>query len=126
MYIFAITKVVSMRIIIRVKDYERHLWTVRFLSVVSKDFNQLRPRELEVYAYLSYLYNKYKHLGESEANDIVFSKSNKKKIADTLGITIENYYNILSSLKRHNLIDDNKILKTVEEVNQINIVFDER
>jgi len=112
-----------MRIAIRAGELERYIWTVKVLGLTGAPFSKLRQREVEVYAYLNMVYNRYINLGEEEANALTFNKNRKKEICEYFGITIENFYNILVTLRRHGLLKEDKIKMRLRNVNEIVIQF---
>ncbi len=112
-----------MKVSIRVGELDKYIWTIKVLSLLGKPFSELRPREVEVLAYLYMVYNRYAKLGKKEANTLTFDKGIKKEISEKLNITLENLYNILSNLRRNGIIDDNGIIKVVSPVSNITIEF---
>lgn len=122
-FYYICTKQFVMRIAIRAGELERYIWTVKVLGLTGAPFSKLRQREVEVYAYLNMVYNRYINLGEEEANALTFNKNRKKEICEYFGITIENFYNILVTLRRHGLLKEDKIKMRLRPVNEIVIQF---
>lgn len=112
-----------MRMQIKAGELDRYIWTIKVIGLAKPPFTVLRQREIEVYAYLNMVYNKYSNLGEVEANSLTFSKKVKKEICDHFGITMENFYNILVNLRRYGLIGEEELKVKIKPTDTINIVF---
>jgi len=90
-------------------------------------FKSLRPRELETLAKLLQLTHELKNLTKEQRGLVIFHHTTKEKIAEEFGITIDNFYNILLSLRKKDLIDDygvvDKIAKPFMEQDITEITF---
>lgn len=112
-----------MKIQIKADSTSKYIWALRVLSLMKSPYNELRPREIEVFAHLLSSYNQYSSIGKEEANSLVFSKRSKKEISSKLGITMDNLYNTLVSLRKLGLISDNKINNPFSVGDEITIIF---
>ena len=81
----------------------KFLVILQLLSAIPP-FSKLRPRELEVFAELLKINEKYKDLPEKERNKLIFDYDTKQEIADKCNIRMNNIYNILQGLKKKGLI----------------------
>ena len=79
-----------------------------YISIMNP-FLKLSKRESQVLSeLLSYNYD-YKSYSESAKWKLVFHKDTKDKIQESLGISVHQFNNILSSLRKKKLIVDNRI-----------------
>lgn len=122
-FLLYLQKQFVMRIGIKATELEQYIWITKVLGLFKAPFNQLRQREIEVYAYLNMVYNRYASLGDKEANTLTFNKGTKKEICDQLGITIENFYNILVTLRKHGLVGEDELKIKLKPTTSINIDF---
>lgn len=76
-------------------------------------FNQMRDRELDVFAEI--LYHDYLHLDKNKdaRERIVFGYETKQEIADKLGISKGNLYNIYKELRKRKLLKKESIPEKV-------------
>jgi|TARA_R110000851_G_scaffold133357_1_gene268157 hypothetical protein len=86
---------------------------LRWLEI-TKPFHKLPNQQLNVLWLLLYYYFEYQ---KDITNDIVlwkmvFDYDTKLKIRDELGIKDGNFQNVLTSLRKKNIITDNKIVNT--------------
>lgn len=112
-----------MKIHIKADIIHKYIWALKVLSLMKPPYNELRPREIEVLAYLLASFNQYSSIGEEEANSLVFSKKNKKDISNKLGISMDNLYNTLVNLRKLGFITDNKLNNPFNVGNEIIITF---
>lgn len=71
--------------------------------------NKLRPKELDVLAEIIKQKDLYSEMGLHKYT-IIFSTENRKKIRESVGVSIESFNNILSALRKYNIITkDNKL-----------------
>lgn len=100
-----------MEITLKLKEDKKYLEMIRILSNLKnpeiKPFNQLRNREMEVYAVLLYLYNeRYSTTPKEDRDALVFSYDSRQEIAERLGdISKDTIYNIMMDLRKKGLID---------------------
>ncbi len=106
-----------MEITLRQREYHKYLTVLKILKNLSnpevKPFNQLRNRELEVFAILLYYYNnKYKAIPEAEKNQLIFSYDTRKDLCTLLGnVSDDVMYNILMGLRKRGLITKKSMVK---------------
>lgn len=98
-----------MNIPIRVTKETKFKWIVEIMSCM-QPFKSLRPREKEAVARLMELTYELKSIPKEQRGLLIFHQDNKKRIADAMGMTIENYYNLILSLRKKEIIDDYGIL----------------
>jgi len=89
------------------QDY--FLKVLRLLDKI-QPFSNLRPKELELFANLLFLNDKYKDIPEQERNEIIFSKGRKEEITKIMNISMEVYYNLVMALRKNGLITENSIV----------------
>ena len=78
--------------------------------------NKLRPKELDVLAEIIKQKDLYSEIGAHKYT-IIFSTENRKKIRESVGISIESFNNILSALRKYNIITkDNKLNQFFESI----------
>ena len=88
-----------------IKKYQLLLEMFSWMPTIKK----LSPREKQVLAIIMFYYNKYKLLPEDERNRLIFDYETRQIIADNLGIKKQVVYNIFLSLKKKDIIGDEKI-----------------
>ena len=88
-----------------IKKYQLLLEMFSWMPTIKK----LSPREKQVLAITMFYYNKYKLLPEDERNRLIFDYETRQIIADNLGIKKQVVYNIFLSLKKKDIIGDEKI-----------------
>ena len=80
-------------------------------------YNKLRNRELELLAIIYYFYNdKYGNIPEEERNTLIFSSVGRTEMQRILSteevpVTKETVYNIMLSLRKKGLIEENRVIK---------------
>lgn len=99
--------------------------------VLLKGFVNLRPNERLVLAKLLEYHNHYsgKLTDDDEINLLLFSTSTRKKIINELDMKDVDFNNILTRLRKLNIIKDNSIDKnliptTVTDFNNFKLIFD--
>ena len=88
-----------------IKKYQLLLEMFSWMPTIKK----LSPREKQVLAIIMFYYNKYRLLPEDERNRLIFDYETRQIIADNLGIKKQVVYNIFLSLKKKDIIGDEKI-----------------
>lgn len=88
---------------------DKYLVVLTFLSAI-KPFSELRRGELKVYAELLRLWHEYEGLDDTKRNKLIFDSDTKKEVAAKFEVTVENFYNILSSIKKKGLINESGLI----------------
>jgi hypothetical protein len=94
-----------MEIPIPVTQEDKFLWIVEILSCI-QPFKSLRPKEIEAVGRLLQLTYTLKDIPKEQRNLLIFHQDNKKKMAEDMGMTIDNYYNLILSLRKKGLVDE--------------------
>jgi hypothetical protein len=97
----------------------KYKFTIDILSSIVAPFNQLRPKEKELFAWLLYYNNQYPDISEVDRYTLIMSK--KKEISDSMGISMDNFYNIVMNLKKKNLlletgINPRYVIKDIDKI----------
>jgi len=79
------------------------LQLIEILKVISP-FDQLRKRQREVFAEILYQFHVYRNESKEVREILVFDHKTKEQIADKLGISKGNLYNIYKELRQFNLL----------------------
>jgi hypothetical protein len=111
-----------MNIKITVQEDDKFYYILKILSIL-KPFSELRKRELQVFAELLRVYNKYENLPEKDKNKLTFDYEVRQEIADKYGISMDSVYNIMMALRKKGLIGDNYIVKSYVIPNVNSITF---
>ena len=116
-----------MEIPIKIDSDTKFTWIVKIMSCL-QPYESLRPKEREVVEKLLKLTYELKSLPKEQRDLLIFHQSNKKKVADELNITVDNYYNIVLSLRKKGLVDEHGIVDKycipfMRELNNINFKF---
>jgi len=98
-----------MEISIPITEDNKYYSILRILKFI-KPFSDLRNRELQVFAELLSVYNKYKSLKVDDRNKLTFDYDVRSSIAEKYGISKDSVYNIMMSLRRKGLIGSNVII----------------
>jgi hypothetical protein len=90
-----------------------------------KPFSELRKRELEVFAELLSVYNKYENLPENDRNKLTFDYEVRGQIAEKYNISKDSVYNIMMSLRKKGLIGDSFIVPkyVIKDIKSITFNF---
>lgn len=107
-----------MKLNIPVTEDNKYYSILRILKFI-KPFSELRNRELQVFAELLTVYNKYRNLPESDRNKLTFDYDVRVAIADKYDISIDGVYNIMMSLRKKGLIES-KSIKAPYNIGDIN------
>ena len=99
-----------MNIKITVSQDDKFYFILKILSIL-KPFSELRKRELQIFAELLSVYNKYKNLPEKDKNKLTFDYEVRQEIADKYGISMDSVYNIMMALRKKGLIGEKNIVK---------------
>lgn len=83
-----------------------------YVSIMNS-FLKLSKRESQVLAELLFYNYQYKTYSESAKWKLVFHKDTKVQIQEDLGISVHQFNNILTSLRKKNLIVNNTIKKSL-------------
>lgn len=94
---------------VKVKDEQKYYWLMEVLGCM-QPFKTLRHREKEVLAELLKVSVENKNLSKEQRGLIVFHHSTKERIAKKVGITIDNLYNVILSLRKKGILDDSGIV----------------
>ena len=88
-------------------------------------FNNLRPRERQVYAELLYYHDKYKELKDEDRNRLIFDYATREDIAEKYGISKDVVYNVMKELKQKGVITGKEICAKyiLPEVKSISFIF---
>jgi len=103
-----------MEIAIPVTKESKHLWIMYLLSSI-QPFKTLRPKELEAVGKLLTLTDSLKDIPKEQRNLLIFHQDNKKRMAEEMGMTIDNYYNLILSLRKKGLVDEYGIVDKYSE-----------
>ena len=111
-------KEINLRIPIKEGDNKYYV-ILQILGIISP-FNSLRPKEKELFAWLLYFNNLYLTISVEDRFTLIMSK--KKEISEEMGISVDNFYNIIMNLKKKNLLLDNQINPTyiIGDIDKIN------
>jgi len=90
-------------------------------------FNKLRPKELELYAYLLKVNHKYRNIPFAERNKLIFNYDTRIEISNKLGIKMPGVYNILSTLRRIKLLDESTLIPKyiLNKVPELTFIFED-
>ena len=91
------------------KGNERFLWIIDILSCV-EPFKAMRPKEKQVLVELLVLTNELKSIPKEQRKLLIFHQDNKKRISDTLEMSIDNYYNLVLALRKKGILDEHGIV----------------
>lgn len=94
-----------MNIPIKVDKETKFKWIVEIMSCM-QPFKSLRPREKEAVARLLELTYELKTIPKEQRSLLIFHQDNKKRIAEAMGMTIENYYNLILALRKKEIVDE--------------------
>ena len=111
-----------MEIPLKLEKDKRYLEILRLFSNMKHPneitpYNKLRNRELELLAIIYYFYNdKYGSIPEEERNTLIFSSVGRTEMQRILSteevpVTKETVYNIMLSLRKKGLIEENRVIK---------------
>jgi len=113
---------------IRIKTNENNYFH-KLILILSNipPFNKLRPKELELYAYLLKVNHKYRNIPFKERNKLIFNYDTKIEIATSMGIKVSGIYNILSSLRTLKVIEDESLIPkyVLNKSSELLFVFEE-
>ena len=93
-----------------VTEIDKYYILLLFLSPI-KPFSELRRRELQVYSQLLRYRDKYKQLSLKEQNKLIFDYDVRQEIAEIYGMSVDGVYNVVSSLKKRGLVDEDGIVE---------------
>lgn len=88
--------------------YRSYLFTVNWMRK-----SPLSKKEMEVLAYFMLYNNKYKDLEDKIKKEILFSKTTRKEIQESLGMKAVVFDNYLKSLRDKGVIKENEIIKSL-------------
>lgn len=96
---------------IRVKTSE-DTYFLKILTILANipPFNKLRNRELEVYSYLLLANHKYRNVPFRERNKLIFNHETRAMIAEKMSLKIDTVYNIISSLRKKKIIEEEGLI----------------
>lgn len=106
----------DLKIPVKTTAEDKFLKLLEVLKLIAP-FNQLRPRERQVYAELLYYNEKYKALPEKDRNALIFGYNTKESIALKYKISKDVVYNLMKELKHKGLITGREINKELIEFN---------
>lgn len=106
----------------KIKFYRQVLEVLRSVPPI----NKLRPKELDVLAEFIKQKDEHSDLGIHKYT-VIFSTDNRKDIRERCGLSIESFNNILSALRKQNVITkDNKLnpfFESITFMNDFKLVF---
>lgn len=111
----------ELKLKIPVKSENKFLVIVELLDKISP-FTLLRAKEKELFAWLLYYNDLYLQIPIEDRYILIQSK--KKEIAEKMDISMDNYYNIIATLKKKNLIVDEKLNPRYIIGNVDKLIFD--
>ena len=113
---------------IKIKTQEA-TYFLKFLYILSSlpPFDKLRPKELELYAHLLTINNKYRNIPFKERNKLIFNSDTRINIANKMGIKVSGVYNILSSMKNLGIIEEGSLIPkyTLPKSDKLIFIFEE-
>lgn len=89
----------------RSKFFRQYLELVKIFH----PFNTLRHKELDVLAELFYYNNEYKHLDRNTRWKLILHYDNREAIKEKYTMSDANFNNILTALRKKDLLIDNKV-----------------
>lgn len=104
-----------MELNIPIKEEDKYLVVITFLSAI-KPFSELRKRELEVYSELIRYWNEYKSLSYDKRNKLIFNYDARLEIAEKFNTTVDNVYQITTTIRKKGLIDENGVVPKYAEL----------
>lgn len=117
-----------MKLKIPVKGRKKFLVIVNLLDTFSP-YNQLSPKEKEVYADLLYYNAKLSYIEDvSKRNKLIFDYDTRKEIGQRLGIKPSNIYNVMASLRRKGIIDKKSFINkyVIGDIDDLSFIFDDK
>ena len=113
--------------VIKEKRFE---WIINVLSCL-EPFKSLRPKEREVVARILKLSDELKSIPKEQRGLLIFHQDNKKRIAEEMEMTIDNYYNLILSLRKKGIVDEYGIVEKyssylLSDITSINFIFIEK
>ena len=113
---------------VRVKTQE-DTYFLKLLLILNNipPFNKLRPKELQLYAYLLTANHKYRNIPFKERNTLIFSYDTKIEIANKMGIKLSGVYNLLSNLRAAKILESESLIpkRVLNKVNELIFIFEE-
>lgn len=113
---------------IRIKTND-DTYFLKLLSILNNipPFNKLRPKELELYANLLSVNHKYRNIPFKERNQLIFNYDTKMEISNKMGFKLSGVYNILTRLRKLNIIDDDSLIPkyVLGKTKELSFIFDE-
>lgn len=98
------SKELNLKIPVSVEN--KYLLIINQLGGISP-FSLLRAKEKELLSWLYYYNNLYLQIPEDDRMILISSK--KTIISETMGISLDNYYNLFMALKKRNFIIKDKL-----------------
>lgn len=97
-----------------VKAYNKLDYFVKMLEILSlvNPIKNLRPKERVLLAYILYYNDKYKALDIEDRAKLIFSKSTRMDISESMGIDSQTFYNNKSQLKIKGVLNDEYLSKS--------------
>jgi hypothetical protein len=99
-----------MEIPVVIPKEERFIKIIELMSC-GEPFKSLRPKEKEAIGRLLYLTYTLKDIPKEQRRLLIFHQDNKKKLAEDMDMTIDNYYNLILSLRKKGLVDNDGIVE---------------
>ena len=117
-----------MEIKIRIKTREDKYF-LKLLLILNNipPFNKLRPKELELYAHLLSVNHKYRNIPFKERNKLIFNYDTRIEISNKMGIKLSGVYNILSHLRKLNILEEESLIpkNVLNKADILTFIFDE-
>lgn len=120
-------KNLTMVFTVKVNEDQKYYWLIEIISCM-QPFKSLRPREKEVLAAILKVSVETKNLPKEQQQLIVFHHLTKERIAKEVGISLDNLYNVILSLRKKNILNDSGIADKyykvlTQETNEITFKF---
>ena len=116
-----------MELPIRINKDSKFKWIVEIMSCM-QPFKSLRPRERELIAKILKLSYDIKDVPKEQRKLLIFHQDNKKKMAEEMNMTMENFYNLILSLRKKGILDDYGVIDKyctpfMQDLKNINFKF---
>lgn len=89
---------------IPIKDNNPFLITLKSISFIPP-YSKLSNRELEILAELFYINKTLEYIPQEKRMKLIFEADTRNQLIEQFGISPDNLYNIMASLRRKGLVD---------------------